>query len=78
MGLNLVRFIIKQATVNDLFKYSKISQWFYSEKLHIHFCKYILGVHKKTNFAVTSELARYPIQVTFFQPFLPRDGPGLE
>ena len=39
-------------------------QSFNSEKLHIHFCTYILGVHKKrSNFAVTSELARYPIQV---------------
>lgn len=54
----------KKATVNDLFDHSKISKSFYSEKLHIHFCKYILGVHRKSsNFAVTSELARFPIQV---------------
>ena len=31
--------------------------------LSFHFCKYILGVHKSSNSAVTSELARYPIQV---------------
>ena len=54
----------KKATIHDIFDYSKISKSFNSEKLHIHFCKFILGVHKKSsNFAVTSELARYPIQV---------------
>ena len=37
----------KKATIHDLFDYSKISKSFNSEKLHIHFCKYILGVHKK-------------------------------
>ena len=32
------------------------------EKLHNKFCKYILGVHKKTtNFAVLSELGRFPL-----------------
>ena len=54
----------KKATIHDFFDFSKISKTFHSEKLHIHFCKYILGVHKKSsNFAVASELARYPIQV---------------
>ena len=54
----------KKASVDDLFDFSKISRNFYSEKLHIHFCKYILGVHKRSsNFAVFSELARYPIQI---------------
>ena len=37
----------KKATIHDLFDYSKISKSFNSEKLHIHFYKYILGVHKK-------------------------------
>ena len=37
----------KKDTIHDLFNYSKISKSFNSEKLHIHFCKYILGVHKK-------------------------------
>lgn len=33
-----------------------------SEKLHNKFCKFILGVHKKTtNFAVLSELGRFPL-----------------
>ena len=33
-----------------------------SEKLHMKFCKFILGVHKKTtNFAVFSELGRFPL-----------------
>ena len=32
------------------------------EKLHTKFCKFILGVHKKpTNFAVLSELGRFPL-----------------
>ena len=32
------------------------------EKLHIKFCKYILGVNRKsTNFAVLSELGRFPL-----------------
>ena len=37
----------KKATIHDLLDNSKISKSFNSEKLHIHFCKYILGVHKK-------------------------------
>ena len=54
----------KKATIDDLFDYSKISKKIYSEKLHIHFCKNILGVHKRSsNFAVASELGRFPIQV---------------
>ena len=54
----------KKASIEDLFDFSKITRSFYSEKLHIHFCKYILGVHKRSsNFAVFSELARYPIQI---------------
>ena len=32
------------------------------EKLHIKFCKFVLGVHKKSsNFAVLSELGRFPL-----------------
>ena len=42
----------KKATNDDLFDFSRIYQSFYSEKLHIHFGKYILGVHKRSsNFA---------------------------
>jgi sorting nexin-29 len=34
------------------------------EKLHLKFCKYTLGVHKKTsNMATLSELGRYPIAI---------------
>ena len=34
------------------------------EKLHLKFCKSILGVHSKaTNLAVYSELGRYPLFV---------------
>ena len=45
--------------------FNKIARSFYSEKLHIHFCKYILGVHKRSsNFAVYSELGRYSLQIS--------------
>ena len=37
------------------------------EKLHINFCKYSLGVHKKaTNSAVRGELGRFPIALSIF------------
>lgn len=36
------------------------------EKLHLKFCKYLLGVHRKaTNTAVRAELGRYPLLITF-------------
>ena len=50
---------------DDFFDFNKIVRSFYSEKLHIHFCKYILGVHKRSsNFAVFSELGRYPLEIS--------------
>ena len=56
--------IPKKTSVDDLFDFTKIARSFLSEKLHIHFCKYILGVHKRSsNFAVFSELGRYPLQI---------------
>ena len=55
----------KKTSIDDLFDFNKIARSFYSEKLHIHFCKYILGVHKRSsNFAVFSELGRYPLQIS--------------
>jgi hypothetical protein len=34
------------------------------EKLHLKFCKFLLGVHKiSTNFAVQSELGRFPLHL---------------
>lgn len=42
-----------------------------SEKLHIKFCKYILGVNKKaTNLAVLSELGRFPIHFDIVKSIL--------
>ena len=36
------------------------------EKLHLKFCTFLLGVHKKnTNFAVQSELGRFPLHFDF-------------
>ncbi|XP_071132876.1 uncharacterized protein [Mytilus edulis] len=41
------------------------------EKLHIKFCKFILGVHKKTtNAAVLSELGRFPIYFNIIKGML--------
>jgi hypothetical protein len=39
-----------------------------AELLHQNCCKYILGVHKKsTNFAVLSELGRFPLLMSLKQ-----------
>ena len=47
--------------------YSKIE----CEKLHITFCKRVLGVHiKSTNFAVLSELCRFPIHYQIIKQML--------
>jgi hypothetical protein len=46
----------------DLVDLEQIYSKLYSEKMHQKFCKYILGVHKKTtNVAVLSELGRHPL-----------------
>ena len=47
--------------------YSKIE----CEKLHMKFCKRVLGVHKKsTNFAVLSELGHFPIHYQIIKQML--------
>jgi hypothetical protein len=46
---------------NNLSLFETFKDWDF-EKLNIKFCKYLLGVNKKsTNIAVLSELGRYPI-----------------
>jgi hypothetical protein len=46
-------------------------QNFKCELLHTKFCRFILGVHKKsTNFGVLSELGRFPIYYDIFQSML--------
>ena len=56
---------LRKTSIEDLCDFNKIARSFHSEKLHIHFCKYILGVHKRSsNFAVFSELGRYPLQIS--------------
>jgi hypothetical protein len=53
---NTARF--RNGTVSPDRIYSNLT----GEKLHNKFCKFILGVHKKTtNFAVLSELGRFPL-----------------
>ena len=45
-------------------KYETSIEQFLSEKLNLSFCKYVLGVHKKSqNSAVRGELGRFPIGV---------------
>ena len=40
----------------------KIYKDFHAEKLHLTYCKYILGVHSKaSNLATIGELGRFPI-----------------
>ena len=47
---------------NGPLDFDKVYNKLVSDKLHVKFCKQILGVHKKTtNFAVLSELGRFPI-----------------
>lgn len=47
---------------NGNLPFSSIYKDLKCEKLHLKFCKNILGVHKKaTNFAVLSELGRFPL-----------------
>ena len=47
---------------NDILPLDKINTNICCEKLHIKFCKFILGVNKKTsNFAALSELGRFPL-----------------
>ena len=41
------------------------------EKLHLKFCKFLLGVHKKsTNLAVQSELGRFPLHFDILKQIL--------
>lgn len=49
-------------TRDDPFPFEKIFENNISDKSNIKFCKYILGVHKKSsNIAVLSELGRFPL-----------------
>ena len=51
-----------------------IDQFFsklHCEKLHLKFCKFLLGVHKKsTNLAVQSELCRFPLHFDILKQIL--------
>ena len=50
-----------------MFDYSRLSSVLPCDKLHIHFCKYILGANKtSTNFAILSELGRIPFALDCF------------
>ena len=41
------------------------------EKMHIKFCKSLLGIHRtSTNFAVLSELGRFPIHFDILKAML--------
>ena len=50
-------YLPKSADFNFMFDYSRLSSVLPCDKLHINFCKYILGANKtSTNFAILSEL----------------------
>jgi hypothetical protein len=56
---------------NGTITLDKIYQNFKCELLHTKFCKFILGVHKKsTNVGVLSELGRFPIYYDIFKSLL--------
>jgi hypothetical protein len=62
---NTARF--RNGTVSPDRMYSNLI----GEKLHTKFCKFILGVHKKTtNFAVLSELGRFPLYYDIIKSIL--------
>jgi hypothetical protein len=47
-------YLPKSADFNFMFDYSRLSSVLPCDKLHIHFCKYILGANKtSTNFATS-------------------------
>jgi len=52
----------KKVLKKDDISFDKIYPNLFADKLHIKFCKFILGVNKKaTHFAVLSELGRFPL-----------------
>jgi hypothetical protein len=56
---------------NETIALDKIYQNFKCELLHTKFCRFILGVHKKsTNFGLLSELGRFPIYYDIFKSML--------
>ena len=56
---------------NTLPSLDKIYSKLKCESLHIRFCKFILGVHSKcTNFAVLSELGRFPLHFDILKQML--------
>ena len=60
-------YLPKSADFNFMFDYSRLSSVLPCDKLHIHFCKYILGANKtSTNFAILSELGRIPFVLDCF------------
>lgn len=60
-------YISKSADSDFLFNYSRMSCVMPCDKLHMHICKYILGVGKKSsNFATFSELGRTPFALDCF------------
>jgi hypothetical protein len=60
-------YLPKSADFNFMFDYSRLSSVLPCDKLHIHFCKYILGANKtSTNFAILSELGRIPFALDCF------------
>ena len=64
-------YLPKSFKCDTLCDFSKIASLFPSEKMEIHFLKYILGVNKKaSNFAIMSEVGKYPIIFDSFKSVL--------
>ena len=60
-------YLPKSTDFNFMFDYSRLSSVLPCDKLHIHFCKYILGANKtSTNFAILNELGRIPFALDCF------------
>lgn len=56
---------------SNIVSIEKIYSKLLCEKLHLKFCKFILGVNKKsTNFGVLSELGRFPLHFNIVQSML--------
>jgi hypothetical protein len=64
---NSVKFGVRNGNIPIDQIFSKL----HCEKLHLKFCKFLLGVHKiSTNFAVQSELGRFPLHFDILKQIL--------
>ena len=61
----------KSKLKNGAFTFDQIYGKLFCEKLHTRFCKFILGLHRKTtNIAVMSELGRFPLHFNIIRSMI--------